>query len=218
MINSNTRKLNLSGWLLKNNKTAFESPLKLQKFVLFYELFSFIDNDDADFSYLKGWKKGPVFSALWGDYTKDRQEFITKCKKVNDENNSNIDEERVMITNFLTSILNERDLSDLTHKLNLWNSKSERILSGEKQVSLDISDFNSNDIKMMKILRGMYPMELINNTIILPINENYILIPKKDYDKLTEEHMDILSDVVQSGNLHNPVFVDIDENGVMEID
>lgn len=218
MINSNARKLNLSGWLLKNNKTAFESPLKLQKFVLFYELFSFIDNDDYDFSYLKGWKKGPVFSALWGDYTKDRQEFIARCKKVNDEKNDDIDEERVMITNFITSILNEKDLSDLTHNLNLWNSKRERILSGEKQVSLDISDFDSNDIEMMKILRSMYPKELINNTIILPINENYILIPKKDYYKLTEEHMDILSDIAQSGNLHNPVFVDIDENGVMEID
>ena len=53
MINSTKRKLALSGWLKNNNGKEYDTPLKLQKFLLFYELFSDIDGDEADFSDLR---------------------------------------------------------------------------------------------------------------------------------------------------------------------
>lgn len=218
MLYSSNRKLNLSGWLLNNNKSAFDSPLKLQKFVLFYELFSKIDGDHAEFDHLRGWKKGPVFSNLWGDYTKDNAEFLVKCKEINDADNSDIDKDRVQLVDFIVSILNESELSNLTHELNLWSAKKDRILSGEPQVNLDIEDFNEGDINLLNTLRDLYPREIINSSKILPIGDYSILISHDDYNNLTEEHMDVLSEVVENGGLHNPVYVEIDENGVMDID
>ena len=69
MIYSNERKLYLSGWLKNNDNTSYETPLKLQKFLLFYEAFTKVSGETPDFSHLRGYKKGPVFSNVWGDYT-----------------------------------------------------------------------------------------------------------------------------------------------------
>lgn len=43
--------------------------------MLFYETFSKIVEEQTDFSHLRGYKNGPVFSNVWGGYTKDREEF-----------------------------------------------------------------------------------------------------------------------------------------------
>lgn len=52
MINSNKRKLCLSGWLKNNYHSSYKSPVKLH-FLLFYESFSKINGEKADFTYLK---------------------------------------------------------------------------------------------------------------------------------------------------------------------
>lgn len=54
MINSNKRKLCLSGWLKNNYHSSYKSPVKLH-FLLFYESFSKINGEKADFTYLKGY-------------------------------------------------------------------------------------------------------------------------------------------------------------------
>ena len=79
MINSNNRKLALSGWLKENNPREYSTPIKLQKFLLFYELFSKIDGEISDLSHLRGYKIGPVFCDVWGDYTKERYYFDIKA-------------------------------------------------------------------------------------------------------------------------------------------
>lgn len=218
MIYSNNRKLNLSGWLFNNNRSAFDSPLKLQKFVLLYELFSYIEEDESDFNNLRGWKRGPVYSSLWGDYTKERPEFVDKCNEVYREKRLEINEDRAQLSSFITSILNEKELSDLTHRLNLWHSKQDRILSGERNVNLNIHDFNDDDVKLIETLRYMYPKELIKNSINFKISDYNFVISQQDYNRLTEEHMDVLLEVAIRGGLHNPVYLDIDENGVISID
>ncbi len=45
------------------------------KFLLFYEAFAKTFGEQPDFSHLRGYKKGPVFSNVWGDYTKERASF-----------------------------------------------------------------------------------------------------------------------------------------------
>ncbi len=68
MIYSNDRKRCLSGWLHQNSTIAYNTALKLQKFLLFYECFSKVSGEKADFGHLRGYKRGPVFSQVWGDY------------------------------------------------------------------------------------------------------------------------------------------------------
>lgn len=123
MVNSNARKLALSGWLKEHGKRAYDSPLKLQKYLLLYEALSKVDGEQADFSNLRGYKRGPVFSRVFGDYTYERKAFDTEADKAYRSNSIQIDEERAALSSFIVGVLSEKELSDLTHKMNLWSAK-----------------------------------------------------------------------------------------------
>ena len=218
MIYSNERKLSLSGWLKENNNTSYETPLKLQKFLLFYEAFTKVSGEKPDFSHLRGYKKGPVFSNVWGDYTKERINFNLEVQKAVKKNIKSINISRAEKCAFMVSTMTEKELSDLTHKMNLWKCKEKRIMSGEYQVDLSEDDFNLNDEKLIRSLDAMYPSEIINNSQIICLDKKYFVFTKDDAQNLSETHFDILLTLAENEELHNPVFVDIDDEGRLVID
>lgn len=218
MIYSNNRKRCLSGWLHQNSEIAYNTALKLQKFLLFYECFSKVSGEKADFGHLRGYKRGPVFSQVWGDYTKERAAFDKAADESYNAGKTLIDEQRAKKCAFLVCVLSEGELSELTHAMNLWKSKEERILQGEYQVDLDEKDFNEKDARMISTLDQMYPIGLIDNSTVIEIDSHYFVFNKNDRSRLTEQHFDILSSLAESDQLLNPVFVDMDEGGRLLID
>lgn len=218
MVYSNSRKLLLSGWLKKNGNMEYNSPLKLQKFLLFYEAFTKINGDKADFSHLRGYERGPVFSNVWGDYTHERCEFDNAVEREYLNPKERINEERAKKSQFIVSILSEKELSELTHKLNLWKAKEARIMSGEKQVDLSEKDFSDEDDRIMRLLDEMYPISLIEDSHIIEIDNHYFIFRKHDAEQLTEQHFDTLSALADNEQLMNPVYVELDEEGRLIID
>lgn len=218
MIYSNNRKRCLSGWLYRNNKKEYDNPLKLQKFLLLYECFSKVSGEKPDFEHLRGYTRGPVFSQVWGDYTKDRREFDRAAEKSYNSEKNNINEERAEKCAFVVRTLSENELSELTHAMNLWKAKEKRILGGEYQVDLEESDFDNEDFKMISALDKMYPIEIIRNSSVVEIDSHYFVFHKNDMSKLTERHFDTLSSIAESGEICNPVYVEIDEGGRLVID
>lgn len=219
MVYSNSRKLMLSGWLKNNYPIAYDTPLKFQKFLLLYESFSKIYGDKCDFSSLRGYKRGPVFSNVWGDYTKERSAFDKSADREYGRSSDKINEERAEKSAFIVNTLTENELSDLTHSMNLWNNKKDRILSGERQVTLDEEDFNQHDIDMMQKLYDMFSIDEIRNSKIISTDKHYFILNKSDYAKLTEQQMDTLFTLSNSDTeLNNPVYVEIDEDGRLLID
>lgn len=218
MIISNERKLSLCGWLKENDNASYETPLKLQKFLLFYEAFAKVSGEKPDFSHLKGYKRGPVFSNVWGDYTKDRLEFNSAAKHALEKNINSINIERAKKCDFIVSTLSQKELSDLTHQMNILKCKEDRIMSGEYQVDLYENDFNSKDEKLILTLDAMFPSNLIENSKIIPIDENYFVFSKIDSENLTEKHFDMLLALAEKEELHNPVFVEIDDEGRLVVD
>jgi hypothetical protein len=107
---------------------------------------------------------------------------------------------------------------ELTHSMNLWKTKEKRILGGEYQVDLEESDFNEDDVKIISALDKMYPIELIENSSVVEIDSHYFVFHKSDMPKLTEQNFDTLSNLAESGQLVNPVYVEIDEGGTLIID
>ena len=107
MLYSNDRKLSLSGWLQENDISAYRSPLRLQKFLFFYEAFSKVNDDVSDFARLKGYKRGPVFSPVWGDYTKDRTEFDSVSLEKYHAKQTDINNLRAKRASFIVSSLSE---------------------------------------------------------------------------------------------------------------
>lgn len=218
MIYSNERKLCLSGWLKENNNASYETPLKLQKFLLFYEAFTKVSGEDPDFSHLRGYKKGPVFSNVWGDYTKERSDFNSAAQRAFASKSVAIDTARAEKCAFMVSTMTEKELSDLTHQMNLWKCKEERIMNGEYQVDLSERDFNSDDEKLIRTLDAMYPSQLVENSTVVCLDRKYFVFTKSDAQHLTEEHFDILLTLAENEELHNPVFVDIDDEGRLIVD
>ena len=48
-----------------------------------------VNGEKTDFTYLKGYQKGPVFSVVWGDYTKDRNQFNSLARSTYMKNKKN---------------------------------------------------------------------------------------------------------------------------------
>ena len=218
MINSNTRKLALSGWLKNKHNQIYKAPLRMQKFLFFYESFAKIDNDKADFSYLRGYIRGPVFSNVWGDYMRDRNEFDSNSELAFDRFGEGINGERAKKAAFLVSILTEDELSDLTHQLNIWKCKEKNIRAGEQQVSLHEEDFSRDDCVLINALKEMYSIDLIDNSVVFSFNDKNFVISRKDLPKISEHHADVLFSLAENEQLKNPVFVELEDNGEIIID
>ena len=176
-----------------------------------YEAFSKVDNDSVDFTYLRGYQRGPVFSSVWGDYTKERVAFDASAKEAYVNNADMINLNRARQCSFLVSILSEAELSSITHEMNIWGSKKDQITEGKRQVTLRESDFDEKDTDIVKTLQRMYPLEFINQYSVYPVGVYNFLIRKKDLERLTNRHYDTLYALASTTELHNPVFVKLDE-------
>lgn len=219
MIYSNERKLALAGWLKENDYVSYEIPLKLQKFLFFYESASKVAGKDYDFYKLRGYKNGPVFSQVWGDYTKERFLFDNEAKKTYEQDGAKIvDSALANKISFFIKTCTEDELSGITHSMNIWNSKKDRILSGEYQVDLEDKDFSANDAEIMKNIVSAYSDDFIKNSRVLPIKNRIFLLSKKDAASLTPVQMDILQELADEPSLENPVYIDVDETGRLLVD
>lgn len=218
MINSDKRKLTLSGWLMRNHADAYQDPLQLQKFLFFYEAFCKVAGAPYDFSGLKGYERGPVFSAVWGDYTHNRQEFDKCAKAVIAEAPDVLLGETAEQASFLVRSLRQDELSDLTHQYNIWAAKSDRILSGEQQVVLDDVDFTEADCQLTNALISMYPSDMVRDCKIYSVGGKRFVFSEYDARRLSAGHMDTLAKLVGLPDLENPVFVTIEEDGVLTVD
>ena len=102
--------------------------------------------------------------------------------------------------------------------MNIWNCKKEYINQGVSQVPLDEKDFNQDDVHLIEELNNIYPIEMINSSRIINIDNFYFVINQNKFQELTEKHFDVLSTIIKNEELHNPVFIDIDESGQLIID
>lgn len=215
---SNRRKLELSSWLKKYQPREFSQNLRLQKFLFFYEAFSKIDGDpDTDFNYLKAYPNGPVFSNVYGDYTYQTRAFWYHLNEIAKSPIESINEERAKLAGFIVKILNEKELSDLTHEFDAWKKYEPAIKRGEIRITISEDDFTQNDFALLEMLRDMYPTEMIDNTEVISIMDKNFIISKEDFANLTEEHKQVFLTLADE-DLRNPVYVELSDEGVLLID
>ncbi len=218
MLYSSLRKRAVSGWLKENYSQGFSSPLKLQKYLFFYEMLSKVDDDNSEFNYLRGYENGPVFSDVYGDYFYRKSEFINDVETTYYSNPEIVNEERAKFSSFLVNILNEEELSDLTHELNIWKTKEDEIKKGIKQVPLYEEDLTSDDVEMLKTLKETYSAEYIDSVEVIELYNKNFIINKDDLSKLTEDQQNALITLSSNEELENPVYITLSEDGVLLVD
>ncbi|MDF1997583.1 hypothetical protein [Peribacillus frigoritolerans] len=218
MLFSNTRKRVMSGWLKMHHRQEFGSALKLQKFLFFYEALSKIENENSDFRTLKGYVNGPVFSDVYGDYTYRYDEFADNIEDAYELNPQILNEDRAKFSGFLVNILNEGELSDITHELNIWSVKKEQIDRGVKHIPLVEEDLNENDADLLLSLKEMYSTEYIDSVKVIEVSGKSFIIKHSDVEKLTTEQESVFITLADDDSLENPVYVSVSEDGVVLVD
>jgi len=219
MLNSSKRKQALSGWLKAMDPQEFSDPLKLQKFLFFYEIVSKTEEKDYELSKLKGYAGGPVFSDVYGDYRYNSELFNQVIVMALEDNEIVIDEDIATFCLFLIQTQTREELSELTHELDLWKSKQEMIEWGEYQVSLHESNLSETDVEFIKSLRGIYPKTYTDTVKIVKGTHKRFVFTSEDHQKLTSTHYDTLKKLDKLDQLINPVHVEIDiDKGLLVYD
>ncbi len=218
MLKSSERKRAISGWLKQHQAQEFSSSLKLQKFLFFYEGLSKIENDYAEFRSLKGYINGPVFGDVYGDYTYEFNEFNVDVERSYQSRLDMVNDDRAKIAGFLVKIMNENELSEITHEFNIWKSQEHRIKRGEKNVILNEEDFNDSDRDLLLSLRNMYSIDYIDSVRVIQVCGKSFIINKDDIQKLTDEQKRVFITLANNDNLQNPVYVTVAEDGVILVD
>lgn len=214
MLNTSQRRLAIVKWLKDNNPSEFYESLKIQKYLFFYELFSKVEGEEYSLDYLKGYENGPVFSELYGDYTYRRHELIPRLEEVQTKD---VNIGLAKKAGFLVQILNGRELSGLTHELNLWKSKEEEIMSGGRHLPLDECSLNHDDISIVKELFELYSTDFISTSNVVSIKDKNFLLNDRDFRNLTNEQKEVL-ELLAEEELENPVYVTIGEEGELLVD
>ena len=219
MLWTNSEKLVLMQWFFRNNERAFQNSLKVQKFLFFYEVFSKIQGKPYSFDRMAIYKLGPFFSTAYGDYRHDFPELkdLLDGEDLADHNFV-LDLPTARKANFLVSILNTDELSELTHQFSIWKKKESLFGIQRYQIPADEADFSEEDWKLAKLLLNAYPIDFIEKSTILYLDPAKFVISKEDNEKLTDEHKQALNDIAFSGEFDNPVFVNLADDGVLEID
>ena len=224
-INSTQRKLALSGWLYETSNSDYNSPFKHQKFLFFYEALAKVSGDEYEFSGLKGYKHGPVFSAVWGDRNHEADVFLNASCDVYRKQPNLVDAERAMTGLFIVQAFTMDELIRITHSMNIWNAKKDEIDQAladspgkAHNIPLFEDDFSNNDSLMISKLATAFPFEFIKNAKVIAIERNNFIFTKEDAERLTPEQYDVLIQLYNDEDLENPVYAYIDEDGTIIVD
>lgn len=214
MLNTSQRRLAVSKWLKDNGPSEFYEPLKLQKYLFFYEIFSKVEGKEYSLDYLKGYENGPVFSEVYGDYTYRAEEFEPQLDEMD---TLNVDNSIAKKASFLVKVLSKKELSKITHQMNIWKSKEEEILSGVKHIPLNESDFNVKDKVITKELKNLYDSGFIDSINIISIKDKNFLLNNDDFENLNEEQKNTL-ELLAEEELDNPIYISVGEEGELLVD
>ena len=104
-------------------------------------------------------------------------------------------------------------------KLNIYKAKESEILNHKYKIAeLDLADLNDEDINLITMLDNLYPSELVENSEIISVKEKKFVVSKVDYEIIIQNHMERLEKLAKKTNLHNPVFVKLDDKGNLVVD
>ncbi|MDR3296433.1 MAG: hypothetical protein LBT26_11515 [Clostridiales Family XIII bacterium] len=217
-MHASKRKLAITGWLLENKPETFRSSLRYQKFLFFCESICAAEGEPYEFGGLKGYRKGPVFGAIWKDYTREKDALKKSALAAYMENGLPVPERYVALAEFVCNAFTEDELSDITHRMDIWKAGKERIESGEPHVQLSASDFSESDADLVREFAMAFPPSFIERKRVVRSGGTRYLFDAEDAARLTESHKEELCRLDSFGGFENPVYSYIDERGVLVFD
>lgn len=215
MLFSTNEQLEKLSWLKENSESFSNTRLKSQKFLFFYEMFSGLEKDEYNTSYLRAYMNGPVYSNVYGDMRYSEVDLNKKIAEIDDY--SSVDVDIANATKYLLDLFNEKELSELTHSFDLWSSKKNRIKANEKQISINEEDISERDkMKLHNLLKRYQKISKLDIDI-LNVQNKIFVISKEDKKEMKPEHDEVLEILSQDEELENPVYLSL-KDGVLLVD
>lgn len=156
MLKANKRKMKLSGWLKENHAEEYKSHTKIQGFIFFYEVFSEMDGELADFSDMKGDKHGIVFETVWADYTMEWEYFDQAIEVCHYPGPRLLNEERARKCAWIVEKRSEEEVLELMRQMNLWKMKKRSMIRSRQMIDLNGADFDDKDRQLIRRLEMEY--------------------------------------------------------------
>jgi hypothetical protein len=76
----------------------------------------------------------------------------------------------------------------------------------------------SNEPTLFAKCQELYTEEFIDSVIVIAINEYRFLIKKEDHKQLPQQLLSTLMEIAEKEEMSNPVYVEVDEDGVLLLD
>lgn len=176
-MRTNKRKQVLREWFSTNIEKDYYTISKLHEFIYFYEMYSKIEKDKYDFNTLDGCER----------------ELKAEIKEEYAGYNSSINEDRARLSLFITKILLDEEISELTSNFNIWNE--------------DENLFNN--------LKLAYDTEYIDSVKVVRIDKKIFLICKEEYKEFDIENRNTMKSLSKLNDLENPVYITLSDKGVL---
>lgn len=122
--------------------------IKKQKFLAFYNLFSYVNEKDYTFDKMAAFKDGPLYTDINSFVKKYPNLFIEELEI---DNEFKINEEESAVSLLMTEALSSETLSNLTHTLDLWKNNV-----NQKDDSIDETDITQSDKDKIRVLYNHY--------------------------------------------------------------
>jgi hypothetical protein len=114
---------------------------------------------------------------------------------------------------FLIRSLTEKELSDLTHKLDMWKSKRDYIYRGHASAIIREKDITPEDDQRIALLFSICSDD--PNMVFINYGEKRFALTKIDAHLLTQEHHDVLRQLSMDEDLYNPVYITLEEGALI---
>ena len=116
--------------------------------------------------------------------------FFKKCFSRLDD----LEKHKILKCEFLISILSDQDLTELMQHMHTWNNQ------------------------MIEALYSMYSIDFILQSNVVTLGNYYFVMHKTESNRLTADHYHTLAVLANRTDLHNPVFVSLDQKGKLIVD
>lgn len=214
-MNSSIDRIEKAAWFQQNTDVYSVTPLKIQKFLFFYEMFCKVNQEIYDISSLKAYPNGPVFSNTYGDLKYNQYEFTNTINLI--DNFENVNKKIADAALFLVNTFTDTEISGLTHQFDLWRSKEDKIKDGRKNISIYDEDITNSDEFKLSNLFVEYSDLAEKGFKVFSILEKIFIINPTDFAMLSKGHNEVIETLSQDPNLDNPVYLEL-EDGVLLID
>lgn len=210
VVYTSTKKLHDLKWIDNEIGLNALTPLQIQKFLFFNEMFSKNKGLEYDLDRLKAYERGPVFSATYGDLLYDKRDIIKKISTLELEFNA-VQIKTMLESLFLVTTHTDEELSNLTHEFDLWKNKFRK---GENNIDICESDITEEDTKKLQMINSLLDYE---EKEIIPMGDKRFVFNKGEVDNLNEELIQTLEELSEIDELVNPVYITL-EDGELLVD